>query len=276
MMGHGPQAGLESLQALLGRFGRVAVAVSGGVDSLTLAAAAHGRLSANATMFHAVSPAVPPEATLRTRELAQRLDWQLEVIEAGEFSDPDYLRNPVNRCYFCKSSLYRAIARRSKAVIVSGTNLDDLQDFRPGLEAAAQLGVRHPFVECGIGKAAIRALASVLGLGGIAELPASPCLSSRLETGIRVTAASLSLVHAVEGLIERSIGAHTVRCRIRDAGVFVELDQVALARATGDEGAPLRERIEALCAARGRPGPVRYAPYRTGSAFLRNVARAPA
>jgi uncharacterized protein len=225
-------------------------------------------------MFHAVSPAVPPEATARTRELAQRLGWRLEVIEAGEFSDPDYLRNPVNRCYFCKSSLYRAIARRTDAVIVSGTNLDDLQDFRPGLEAAAQLGVRHPFVECGIAKASVRALASVLGLGEVAELPASPCLSSRLETGIRVTAASLSLVHAVERLVERSTGARTVRCRIRDAGVFVELDAAALALVTSDDGAALRERIEALCAARGRPGPVRYAPYRTGSAFLREVAGA--
>ena len=270
------QAGLEALHAFLDRIGPVAVAVSGGVDSLTLAVAAHGRLGESATMFHAVSPAVPPEATARTRVLAERLGWRLEVIDAGEFSDPDYLRNPVNRCYFCKASLYRAIARRSAAVIVSGTNLDDLQDFRPGLEAAAQLGVRHPFVECGIDKASVRALASFLGLGEVAELPASPCLSSRLETGIRVTAASLSLVHAVESLVGRSMGTRTVRCRIRDAGVFVELDAAALGRTAGDEGWRLRERIEALCAARGRPGPVRFAPYRTGSAFLRAAAGEPA
>lgn len=258
-----------ALDSCLDGFERLAVAVSGGVDSLTLAAVAHRRLAARATMFHAVSPAVPPEATARTRALAARLGWRLEVIDAGEFSDPEYLRNPANRCFYCKTNLYGAIARRTGAPIVSGTNLDDLGDFRPGLEAAANHVVRHPYVECGIGKDAVRAIAGDFGLGAVAELPAAPCLSSRLETGIQVTPAALGLVHEVEQLVTQSLAPRTVRCRIRGTGVFVELDESAFQRATATNGR-LRARLEAVCASRGRPGVVEFARYRMGSAFLRD------
>jgi pyridinium-3,5-biscarboxylic acid mononucleotide sulfurtransferase len=262
-------ARLATLEANLEGFDQLAVAVSGGVDSLTLAAAAHGRLGARAAMFHAVSPAVPPEATERTRNLAARYGWRLEVIDAGEFSDPDYLRNPANRCFYCKTNLYAAIASRTASSIVSGTNQDDLGDFRPGLEAAANHGVRHPYVECGIDKSTVRAIATLLGLGGVAELPAAPCLSSRLETGIHVTPGALGLVHAVERLVARNLAASTVRCRIRGAGVYVELDERSFERAiTAESG--LRQQVEAICAARGRPGAVEFAPYRMGSAFLRD------
>jgi uncharacterized protein len=151
---------LAALDRTLDGIGPVAVAVSGGVDSLTLARAAARRLGAGATMFHAVSPAVPPEATARTRALAERYGWRLEVIDAGEFDDPDYLRNPVNRCFHCKWNLYDSIARHTAATIVSGTNTDDLGDFRPGLEAASRRGVRHPYVESGIDKALVRAIAA--------------------------------------------------------------------------------------------------------------------
>jgi uncharacterized protein len=233
----GVEAAVHALESRLADIARLAVAVSGGVDSLTLAAVAHARLGENATMFHAVSPAVPPEATERTRSLAARFGWRLRVLDAGEFSDPEYLRNPVNRCYFCKSNLYGSIARHTDAQLVSGTNRDDLGDYRPGLDAAAQHGVRHPYVECGIDKAGVRAIAARLGLDGVAELPAAPCLSSRLETGIRVTPAAL--------------------------------DEAAFARA-GAEGPGLRQQVEALCAARGYPGTVEFTRYRMGSAFLRD------
>jgi uncharacterized protein len=265
----GVEAAVHALESRLADIGRLAVAVSGGVDSLTLAAVAHARLGDDATMFHAVSPAVPPEATERTRSLAARFGWRLRVLDAGEFSDPEYLRNPVNRCYFCKSNLYGSIARHTDAQLVSGTNRDDLGDYRPGLDAAAQHGVRHPYVECGIDKAGVRAIAARLGLDEVAELPAAPCLSSRLETGIRVTPAALGLVHAVESAVGRRLQAGTVRCRVRGTGVSVELDEAALARA-GADGPGLRQQVEALCAARGYPGTVEFTRYRMGSAFLRD------
>jgi pyridinium-3,5-biscarboxylic acid mononucleotide sulfurtransferase len=264
-----PIVAIRALESCLAGMGRVAVAVSGGVDSLTLAAVAHARFGDCVTLFHAVSPAVPPEATLRTRALAARFDWRLQVLDAGEFSDAAYLGNPANRCYFCKSSLYGAIARQTSAQLVSGTNRDDLGDYRPGLEAAAQHGVRHPYVECGIDKAGVRAIAAGIGLDEIAGLPAAPCLSSRLETGIRVTATALGLVHAVETLVGRRLQASTVRCRVRGAGIHIELDEAALVRAGGC-GPDLRGEVEALCAARGHPGAVEFTRYRMGSAFLRD------
>jgi len=263
------EARLADLYGSLDAMDRVAVAVSGGVDSVTLACAAHRRLGERATMFHAVSPAVPPEATARTRRHAARWGWQLQVIDAGEFTDPDYLSNPVNRCYFCKSHLYAAIARHSDAPIVSGTNLDDLSDFRPGLDAARNHRVRHPFVEARIDKSTVRAIARGLELDDVAALPASPCLSSRVETGLRVTAQSLRLVHEVESLVRRQVVASSVRCRVRREGLVIELDDIAFERLGPDRQQSLREQIARLAAARDQGAPVLFARYQMGSAFLR-------
>src|SRR5580704_878767 len=141
---------------------------------MTLAHLVHRHYGARSRMVHAISPAVPAESTARVRDHAVGNGWALSLVDAGEFSDPSYRANPVDRCYFCKSSLYRRIAEQCEGVIFSGTNTDDLGDYRPGLKAAAERGVRHPFVEAGIAKADIRALARTLGLGDLAELAASP------------------------------------------------------------------------------------------------------
>ena len=93
----------------------------------------------------------------------------------------NYLANPVDRCFFCKTNLYGCIARLTDAQILSGANLDDLQEYRPGLEAAKCHSVRHPYLEAGIDKRAVRSLARELGLGALSELPAAPCLSSRMR-----------------------------------------------------------------------------------------------
>ena len=146
-------ASVSALNAVLDDIGRAAVAVSGGVDSMTLALLAGRRLGADCAMFHAVSPAVPAEATARVQEYAVREGWRLTVLDAGEFDDPAYRANPANRCFYCKTNLYGALAARTDATLLSGTNLDDLGDWRPGLKAAEVHGVRHPFVEAGIDKA---------------------------------------------------------------------------------------------------------------------------
>ena len=116
------------------------------------------------------------------------------MIDAGEFGSADYMRNPVNRCFYCKTSLYGAIRPHTAAQIVSGTNLDDLGEYRPGLIAAKEHGVRHPFVEARHRQAGacVRSRATS-GLGEVAELPASPCLSSRVETGIAIDPVVLAL-----------------------------------------------------------------------------------
>jgi uncharacterized protein len=224
-------------------------------------------------MVHAVSPAVPPEASARVRAYAAREGWRLEVIDAGEFADPDYLRNPANRCFFCKTNLYGTIASRTRATICSGTNVDDLTDWRPGLKAADAHRVRHPYVEAGIDKAGVRALARSLGLEDLAELPAAPCLSSRLETGIRVTAERLELVHAVERLIQKELAPQTVRCRLLRDGLAIELDSEGLDRILSAAGTGVRQTVAQLLARNGHIDPVRYRPYRMGSAFHRPGAR---
>ena len=219
-------------------------------------------------MYHAVSPAVPREATERTRALAEREGWMLHVIDAGEFDNADYMRNPVNRCFFCKTSLYGSIRPHTAAQIVSGTNLDDLGEYRPGLIAAEQHGVRHPFVEAGLRKSDVRMLSRSLGLGDIAELPASPCLSSRVETGIAIDPAVLALVHGAERLATQMLQPKTVRCRVRAGGIVIELDAATLERVGADEQVALRSRVRDLFAASGHDRPVALEPYRVGSAFL--------
>ncbi|WP_322895305.1 MULTISPECIES: adenine nucleotide alpha hydrolase [unclassified Yoonia] len=257
---------LERLDAVLAAGGSWTVAVSGGVDSMTLATLAHRLLPGQVRMVHATSPAVPAAARDLITHHAQIEGWDLRILETGEFSDENYRRNPVNRCYFCKSNLYsgilRDIATQHGGHVASGTNTDDLGDFRPGLVAAENHGIRHPYVEAGIAKADIRALARDAQLD-FAELPAQPCLASRIETGIRIDPADLAFVDQLETLLRKDIPASsTLRIRIRPAGVSVETD------------APLdglHDSAARFCAAAGRRF-TGVTAYRQGSAFLHEAA----
>jgi uncharacterized protein len=245
----------------------MAVAVSGGIDSLTLATIAHRHVS-GVHMFHAVSPAVPGEATARVEYLAAQGDWALTIVDAGEFADPHYRQNPVNRCFFCKTNLYGAIARHTSATIVSGANLDDLGEYRPGLDAAREHGVRHPYLEAGIDKGTVRQLAREIGLGDLADLPAAPCLSSRVETGIAIQPELLQRIHAAETFIAAAMPVDTVRCRVRAGGIVVELDERSLAAMDDAFEVEFRRHIGGLFAGVLDAAPLRFVAYRNGSAFL--------
>lgn len=262
-----PEDHLDVLRRLLRDLAPVRIAVSGGVDSMTLAILAGRTLGPRAAMLHAVSPAVPAEATRRVTEVAAHEGWALRLIDAGEFHDEAYLENPYDRCFYCKTHLYGAMARVGTGTLLSGTNTDDLDDYRPGLRAADDHGVRHPFVECGIDKAGLRELCRGLGYPEIAALPAAPCLSSRVETGIRIAPEALAFVHRVERELADALRPRVVRCRLRAASVAVELDEAALGLLNGARQA-WHERIAGLARLHGLPDEVRFEPYRRGSAFV--------
>jgi uncharacterized protein len=256
----------SKLEAVLRGFTNPIIAVSGDVDSVTLAALAVEVL-ADVALVHAESPAVPKQATRRVQALALERGWNLRIIDAHEFDDPQYRANPVNRCFFCKTNLYAAIRADSDRQVLSGANCDDLGEYRPGLSAAARFGVRHPYIEAGFDKPAVRRLAVELGLHEVAELPASPCLSSRMETGLPIDPATLGFIHSVEALVAARLQSKVVRCRVRAAAIVVELDPETLRSLRPADADWLVARIDRE-PARPPRGPVQFAGYRNGSAFV--------
>lgn len=254
---------MNALAETLERLGPVVIAVSGGVDSLTLAAFAHRLAPERTTMVHAVSPAVPPSATRRVEALAIEEGWQLSLTGTGEFEDERYRLNPVDRCYFCKTNLYDRLRAMTPAVIASGANLDDLGDYRPGLLAAEERQVVHPYILARMNKSDVRAIARELGLADIAELPAQPCLASRVETGIAIDADDLAFVDHVERslAVDLPTGAD-LRCRITRGGVVIEVDIEQV-----QDTSAFQVKAQALVDAGGR----HYAglgPYRRGAMFV--------
>lgn len=259
------EAESAALLAVLDRHRELAIAVSGGVDSMVLAFMSHRFSKARTMMLHAISPAVPAAATARIRRYAAREGWNVLWLNARELEDDNYRANPVNRCYYCKSNLYSRIREATFWQIASGTNLDDLGDFRPGLNAASEYAVVHPYVEAGLDKSAIYRMANLHGLSDLAELPAQPCLASRVETGIAINADDLAFIEIVETHVSSLVSAPTdIRCRTTSSGIVLEIGA-----AFPDERRTMLSRdVAQLCGKHGRIfAGVR--DYRRGSAFIR-------
>ena len=258
------------ITALLAEMREISVAVSGGIYSVTLAMLATQTPNITVQMYHAVSPAVPSQATARVKQIARDYGWKLKILDAHEFADEDYLSNPVNRCFYCKTNLYKAISTVTEDVILSGANVDDLSDYRPGLDAAKNAQVRHPFVETHTDKRMVRDIAKSIGLGELSELAASPCLSSRVETGIRIDPELLPLINESERLIKQSVSPEpkTVRCRLRATGIVIELDGGSLSSLTTQKESALKGIINGVFEKRGYCYPVSFEAYKLGSAFI--------
>lgn len=207
--------------------GSVLVAYSGGVDSAFLLALAAEALGPRAVAFTALSPAVAPDELQGARAVAAQLGARHIEKRSGELEDPNYAKNPVNRCYFCKTELYSLAALEAKAqglaAVVSGTNADELADYRPGLRAADEHQVVQPLAEAGLTKDEIRALSFELGLPTW-DKPQQPCLSSRIPYGTAVTAERLNQLAQSEMAL-RQLGLREFRVRYHGEIARIEVGE---------------------------------------------------
>ena len=223
----------QRLRGLVRSYDSLIVAFSGGADSAYLAYVAHGELGDRALAVTGDSASYP---TFQ-RELADRLTKQFgihhEIVFTEEFEDTNYTSNPPNRCYYCKNELYTKLAELAKtrgfAIICDGSNADDVGDYRPGRQAAREIGVRSPLEECGLTKAEIRELSRRAGLPTWNE-PASACLSSRVPYGQVVTIEKLSMVDKAE-IALKELGFRQVRVRHHGEVARIEVAEEELPRA---------------------------------------------
>ena len=211
------------LRASIRGLPRAVVAFSGGIDSALLLRIATEELGDRAFGVLAVGPSLPGRDRRDAVALAARIGARLELVEAREFEDPRYIRNESDRCFWCRSALVdvvRPIAEREGAAMLYGPVLDDLDEDRPGMQAAEAGGFRAPLLEAGISKADARTLAQRLGLP-IWDKPASACLSSRVPTGTPIDPGALARIDRAEEAVV-ALGFRVVR--VRDHGEVARLE----------------------------------------------------
>lgn len=254
---------LQKLCDWMRSFSSVLVAYSGGVDSALVLAVAHKRLGPRAIGCIGVSPSYPQRELEAATALADRLGARYRLVQTSEHLDPRYAVNPVDRCYFCKSELYQQLAlvksEEGADVILDGTNASDLNEHRAGYEAAKERSVRSPLAELGITKEQVRTLSRELHLP-VWDKPASPCLASRVPTGVLIVPSLLSRIEKAEDVLA-ALGFKNFRVRHHGDVARIELPEDALAAAVEQRVAI----VEGVRAAGYKFVSIDLAGYRSGS-----------
>ncbi len=223
---------LDRLRDIFSPMPSVIVAFSGGVDSTFVLKVAHDAIGDRVLALTTTSPTMPDEDRLSALAMAQQVGARHLVLESNELEIPGYAANPINRCYLCKHNLFTVCEAKAAELgineIVDGLNLDDLNDYRPGMQAASEKRVRHPLVEADLSKTEIRELSRALNLPTW-DRPASPCLSSRFPYGTTITPEGLAKVAAGEQLLH-AMGFRVARVRFHGDVARIEVEQHELAR----------------------------------------------
>ncbi|MGB3509492.1 MAG: ATP-dependent sacrificial sulfur transferase LarE [Microcoleaceae cyanobacterium] len=216
---------LEELKKIFTQMEKALIAYSGGIDSTLVAKIAYDVLDNQALAVTAISPSLLPEDLEDARIQAAVIGISHEEVETNEMENPNYTSNPINRCYFCKSELHDTLKplalKRGYPYVVDGVNADDLRDYRPGIQAAKERGVRSPLAEVGISKFEVRQLAKELGLSWW-DKPAQPCLSSRFPYGEEITVEKLQRVGRGERYL-RDLAWQNLRVRSEKDTARIEL-----------------------------------------------------
>lgn len=223
---------LKRIENWFAQRNKVLVAFSGGVDSCLVAYLARKYLGReNAIAVISKSPSLKKKDLDTAREFCKRYDIKLEEIVTNELENPDYQRNPINRCYFCKSTLYGdleelIVTRHPDYDVLNGNNFSDVGDYRPGLKAARQYNVYSPLAECEVEKSEVRSLARHFELFTW-DKPASPCLSSRFPYGETITIEKLRMVEDAENILNE-YGFNDVRIRFINKSARIEVPSESL------------------------------------------------
>ncbi|MFN7950996.1 MAG: ATP-dependent sacrificial sulfur transferase LarE [bacterium] len=258
-------AAMDALRSAIRDAGPSIVAFSGGVDSALVLRVARDVLGDGAVALTAVGPTLPAEEEAEARRFGESLAVQHVFVASHELENPDYARNPTDRCYFCKTELYALCHAERERLglrsILDGVNRDDLGDHRPGLTAAHENGIRHPLIEAGLGKSVVRDLCRELGIE-LWDKPSFACLGSRFPYGTTITLDRLNRLERCERVL-RELGFRGFRVRFHDAIARIEVNVADLPKLVDPA---VRSRIVAGIKAEGFDFvTVDLEGYRTGS-----------
>ena len=217
---------LEKLLTIMREMGSAAICFSGGTDSTFLSMAASKVFERDKyLLIHVSSEMMPRVETVFVNEWTAGNNFPLKIVEVDSLADKDVVRNDLKRCYYCKKAIMKVVfaesEKKSLKYVLDGTNCDDLGDYRPGMKAADERGVRHPLLEAGLNKTEIRILADRWKLPNW-NTPPSACLASRLPYGLKLTSERLLMVDKGEEFL-RHMGYHGCRVRCLDDIAKIEL-----------------------------------------------------